>query len=266
MTLWAIMMVKDEEDVIEPVLRHIAAQGVDGILVAENGSTDLTRDLLDWLHDQLPCPLFVKDDPIVGYWQSRKMTALANEAHQRGADWIWPVDADELWYYGDTQRLADVVRQADGDVIHARLWHHFRTGLDDHDAKTTTPFQTMQYRWPDEAPIGKVIVRWRDGAVLEAGNHGVTSPGALAPSSLRDVQIRHFPYRSAEQFIRKAINGSRAYAATDLPRGVGQHWREYGQLYERGGEDALRDAYYAHFVYDLPSASRLVYDPARLDS
>lgn len=259
MSVWAITMVKDEVDVIEPVLRHVAAQGVDGIIVADNGSTDGTREAIEDA-DTGSAIVVYKEDNDPAYYQSRKMTALADEAHALGATWVWPFDADELWYYGDTAKLATVIEHADGDVIYARLWHHFPTAL---DAAGTNPFERMVYRG-DEAPLQKVIVRWQPGQVITAGNHDVEAKGA--PSTLRDVQVRHFPYRSANQFISKAINGSRAYAATDLPYGTGQHWREYGKLYEQGGEALLSEVFLEHFFYSLPSASGLVYDPARLDS
>jgi hypothetical protein len=126
----------------------------------------------------------------------------------------------------------------------------------------------MRYRVAEPAGIPKVIARWQPGMILEAGNHAVTYGGQPLPNVSRGtgVEVRHFPYRSENQFVRKAINGSRAYAATDLPWGTGQHWREYGLLYEQGGEQALRDAYQAHFVYDLPSADGLVYDPVWQDA
>jgi hypothetical protein len=270
MSVWAITMVKDEADVIEATLRHVAAQGVEGVIVADNGSTDGTREILSrLLEDELGgAALRVHDDPVVGYYQSRKMTALAEGAHREyGATWIWPFDADELWYHGDTDKLASVVEDharlhPNHPIIQTRLWHHFPTAV---DAEGGSPFERMVYRSGDEAPIGKVIVRWQPGAVILAGNHGATVPGngtAPVPSS---IQVRHFPYRSEDQFVRKAVNGSQAYAATDLPWGTGQHWREYGVHYERGGEDALRRIYREHFYYDLPSAAGLVYDPARID-
>lgn len=262
-SVWAIAMVKDEADVIEDVLRHVAAQGVDGILVLDNMSTDGTREIIERVGDSLDCKLGVREDDEVGYYQSRKMTGLAEHAHVHlGADWVWPFDADELWYYGEHDRLADVIARADGDVIHSRLWHHFPTAIDAGD--DGNPFTRMCYRGADEAPIGKVIARWQPGMVIAAGNHALE--GSYVPSSVVGIEVRHFPYRSEEQFIRKAINGARAYAATDLPWGTGQHWREYGLLYAHGGVQALRDAYNAHFVYDLPSAAGLVYDPARLDA
>jgi len=148
----------------------------------------------------------------------------------------------------------------------SRLWHHFPTGVD--DWRLASPFERMRYRSGDEAPLGKVIVKWRPGGIIHAGNHGATLPNVPpgAGTSHTDIQVRHFPYRSPEQFVSKAINGSRAYAETDLDWSVGQHWREYGVHYAEGGEERLREIYREHFYYSLPSASGLVYDPARLDS
>jgi hypothetical protein len=150
-----------------------------------------------------------------------------------------------------------------GDVIvEGRLYHHLVTRLD----PPRHPFKAMQYRMAEPSVLPKVIVRWQPGMVLGAGNHDASYGSPLTAASWLGVEVRHFPYRSSGQFVTKAVNGSRAYAATDLPWGTGQHWREYGLLYERGGEQALIDAYEAHFVHDLPSASGLVFDPARADA
>ena len=46
MKLYAVTMMKDEEDVADLVLYHLASQGVDGIIVADNMSTDSTSDKL----------------------------------------------------------------------------------------------------------------------------------------------------------------------------------------------------------------------------
>ena len=73
MAVVAVTMVKNEADVIETTIRHIAAH-VDHVIVADNGSTDGTRELLD----ELPCEVI--DDPDPAYYQSRKMSALADYA------------------------------------------------------------------------------------------------------------------------------------------------------------------------------------------
>lgn len=267
MNVWAVTMVRDEADVIEATLRHVAAQGVAGIIVADNGSTDDTLRLVRKVAESVDCTFVIQNDSEPGYWQSRKMTALAEQAHALGAKWIWPFDADEIWYHGDGLLVDEIELQAarnpHHDVIQSRLWHHMPTAVDPEGA---TPFHRIAYRLADEAPIGKVIVRWEPGAIIHAGNHEATVPGYGNRPLATSIQIRHFPYRSADQFVRKAINGSEAYAATNLPWGTGQHWREYGVHYERGGEEALHAIFREHFFYDLPSASGLVHDPTRLDS
>ncbi len=77
MSVVGVSTVKDEADVVEWTLRHMADE-VDSLVVADNGSRDGTREILAWLADELP--LTVVDDPEVGYYQSRRITRLADEA------------------------------------------------------------------------------------------------------------------------------------------------------------------------------------------
>jgi glycosyltransferase involved in cell wall biosynthesis len=68
-------MVKDEADVIEGTIRHMADE-VDQLIVADNGSTDGTRDILDKLAIDLP--LTRRRRPGPGYRSPQKMSALAD--------------------------------------------------------------------------------------------------------------------------------------------------------------------------------------------
>jgi glycosyltransferase involved in cell wall biosynthesis len=246
---FGVAMVKDEADVIEGTLRHMAGE-VDFLIVADNGSTDGTRDILH----SLDLPLLVLDDPEPGYEQSRKMSALAARAGQQGAQWIVPFDADELWVAAD--RLKTILDPLDANVATARLFNHFATAV---DPEGTDPFRTIIWRQQQPAQLSKVAFRWEPGAVIHQGNHGVT----LHQSRVADVlEVRHFPYRSAEQFVRKARNGAAAYRATDLPVTEGAHWRAYGDLLDRYGEEALHDVFRTHFWFLSPTDSGLVRDPA----
>lgn len=100
-----VAVVKDEADIIEPTIRHMATQ-VDGIIVADNRSTDGTRQILDRLAGELP--VTVVDDPEVGYYQSRKTTDMLHLARAAGAEWCVPFDADEI-AYSPFGRIADVL-------------------------------------------------------------------------------------------------------------------------------------------------------------
>jgi hypothetical protein len=110
--------------------------------------------------------------------------------------------------------------------------------------------------------LPKVAARLRDDLVIEQGNHAATFDGGTT-SFPGQLVVRHFPYRSAEQFVRKARNGAEAYAATDLPFSAGQHWREYGQLLDQGGPEVLEDVFRTWFWKADPTRNpELIRDPA----
>jgi glycosyltransferase involved in cell wall biosynthesis len=251
----AISMVKNEGDVIEGVVRHTLGE-VDELIIADNMSTDNTRDILSRLAETLP--IEIVDDPEPGYYQSRKMTYLANLAGERGADWIIPFDADELWYskYG---RIADALALTSGNIAPATMWNHFCTAV---DPPGNDPFKTMEWRRKEPGQLPKVAFRWRPGSIIHQGNHGVTIPGPVEMAT-NVLEIRHFPYRSAEHFVGKSIRGAAAYKlAPDLPKDMGLHWRSYGTVVERYGPQALEGWFRDHFWYLLPSELGMTRDPA----
>lgn len=255
MSVWAVTMVKDEADVIAGTLRHLAGEGVAGILVADNGSTDGTRHILDTL--ELGIPLVVVEDPEVAYHQSAKMTRLAAMAAVEGATWIVPFDADELWI-SPQDRLAAALETAEGDIVTADLHNHYATAVDPDGAD---PYRTMVWREPAPAPLPKVAIRWHPEAVIDQGNHGASLRGGRIAANVR-LEVRHFPYRSAAQMVRKARNGAAAYAASDLPAHVGAHWRSYGELLERDGPEAIHDVFRTYFWHLSPADAGLIPDPA----
>jgi len=255
MAVFAVAMVKDEADVIAGTLLHLADEGVDELLVADNGSTDGTREILAELADTLP--LTVLDDPEVAYHQSEKMSRLAAGAAEAGATWIVPFDADELWVFRGDRLGPELEAQTRADVVTAELLNHFPSAL---DPDGVDPFVTIRWRQPHPAPLPKVAFRWRPGAVIHQGNHGVTLPGPVRAAG--GIEIRHFPYRSADQFVRKARNGAVAYRATDLPADVGAHWRGYGDLLDSHGEEVLHDVFRQYFWKLSPADDGMVLNPA----
>jgi len=101
MQLWAVMIVRNEVDILALNVLHHLSMGVDRFLIVDNGSTDGTRAVLGLLARDGPIRWTIDSGPAR---QSQLLTELAREAYLGGADWVLPIDADEFWW-GDTGNL-----------------------------------------------------------------------------------------------------------------------------------------------------------------
>ena len=246
----ACSMVKDESDVIATVLRHLIAEGVDHLIVADNLSTDGTREILDGLQRELPLTVMV--DSVVAYEQARKMSRLAAQAHELGAEWVLPFDADEVWY-GLHGTIAESLAQVPEDVsiVRAGGWDHIvRNSVDAHGYPGFSgPFSG--WRRAQMQQLAKVAFRAHPDPQLHMGNHDVNLP---TETDIRGVlEFRHFQYRSLEQMTRKLRNGRAAYEASDIHPMHGTHWRSGGL---KSDEELAQD------WAALCAEDGLVFDPA----
>lgn len=262
-------MVRDEEDVIGATVAHMLEQ-VDAVIVADNLSTDRTREILDELAAGDP-RLVVVDDLDPAYRQSEKMTALGRRARlELGAEWVVPFDADE-WWYSPFGRIADVLDDVAPQwlVIPAPLFDHVATG---EDPDVADPIARLGWRRLDRAPLPKVAARWREDLVIAQGNHDAHYTGRATRFDELLV-VRHFPYRSVEQLVRKVRNGAAAYRAAgdSLPASFGAHWRQWGELLEQRGEEAIAELFRTWYYRPDPRIEHrigdelqpaLLFDPA----
>jgi len=264
--VWAVGMVRDEADVIEYTLRHLIASAVDGIVVADNLSTDGTRDIILNVRRQVRTPIILIDDTDPAYYQSAKMTALLQIA-LRHADqewpWIVPFDADEVLVCSYRVPFAKYLRSMPETrrCFSVPMVNYFPCYL---DREHHNPFKRIVHRHVPLNTLPKVVFRGTAGITIQQGSHAVldTDGSTLEATHSTMLKICHFPYRSAEHFVRKAINGGLAYQAANLPESEGAHWRAYYAAFERGGEAALVDWYQRYFHFKESRMDELVWDPA----
>jgi Glycosyl transferase family 2 len=99
MRLVMTLVVRDEEDVIEPNLRYHLAQGVDFFVATDNGSTDGTVGVLDRYARAGLLHLIEERSDDYHELQAEWITRMARlAATDFAADWVINNDADEFWW------------------------------------------------------------------------------------------------------------------------------------------------------------------------
>lgn len=274
MSTAALLLCKNEADIIEPIVRHTAAN-VDELIISDGDSTDGTTEILRRLRLELPMRLSRETDP--AWYQSKKMALLARVARERGHTWVVPMDADEVWIAGDGRRVADFLAGVSPDVktVRAVIYNHFPTSLDlmptekfpglEHVSEPN-PLKRIGWRARAHQPVhfGKVAARLLPGLVIADGNHAATSQHL--GTEIGGLEIRHFAWRTPERYAAKMANGYRALALTNLPYDIGKHWRDHGDPdADPGYQERLEAHFREWFVRDDPEHDdEMEFNPAPL--
>jgi hypothetical protein len=215
MKIAAVSTVRNEAPIIEACVRHLLAEGVDEVLIADSSTDATTAIILGRLQGETGRIRWYEDtDPY--HQQQAWIDRLAAEAL---ADWIIPFDADEFWLTTSGEPLAKVLAGCPERKLYAQLWHH----LD----------PNRKYAEPERLP--KVAYRWSPEAHIAPGNHDVSLPGGL-PGLL---EIRHYQYRGFEHYCRKVQERNATLAPHARVRGDGAHHTRL----EGASEEQLRAAW-----------------------
>jgi hypothetical protein len=178
-TILGLSMVKNEQDVIEPFVRH-NIRLLDRLVVLDNGSVDGTRTILAKLSEEFS-NLVVIEDERFGYTQSEIMTSLLHKYQPAfAADYVLPLDADEFVGAADRAALLRELQQIPQGGSGLVSWATFVLTPEVLDIGTADPLPRMVFRRRQEQgplPFRKCFLRV-DGAKGVPSKPGVPdAPG-----------------------------------------------------------------------------------------
>ena len=242
----ALMMIKDEADIVFANLAWLYHIGVRRAVVLDNGSTDGTGNELRRFQAARPdAELVVVQDGIVAHFQAEKTTGIAQLAQQIWPDveWLFPVDADEFCVARNGLHALAYVPERVRALTIPKTIHFLQAG---HRSDAANPLARMPVRSGLFVVPPKVIIRARSGLGVNQGNHKAEAADGGAVVYAGGFQYgffhREFQTRSFAQFCSKARNGGAAIlAARAAGRQVGgDHWMVMHQVLSEQGEAGLR--------------------------
>lgn len=251
MRIIATLMVRDEVDIVAAMVEHTLDQGVDLLLVTDNGSVDGTTEVLEAYAAEGRVKLH--HDPEHRKQQGVVVTNMARRARtEHRADWVLNLDADEFLL----PRSPDLtVRDAlAGTPLHLNAFTVPVVNLIGPAARRGSGLRRLL--WRDHRPVAALeavgihahptptaVHRGESDVVVAQGNHFVSLRSNGQPDPEVAMEIRHLPWRSWEQLERKVVNAGRAYESNpDLrPSPLHHGMRDY----RRHQEGRLWQAYLA---------------------
>lgn len=228
MKLVAVSVIKNEADIVEAFVRHTRAWA-DLHLVFDHASTDGTREILGRLVGE-GLPLRLYTDDALGNLQQFRSNHLARVAVEEfGADWVMPLDADEILVApGQRTSLEDMLRGGDGtQPVSLPMANYYPTR--DEDLTEPNPVLRLVHRAGLTGASRKVMIPAalaRDPSIEAGkGNHALYRHAAAVPDrpAPEGFHLAHFALRSLGQQVMRVVTAElqklqrgRAHAGLDV--------------------------------------------------
>lgn len=219
MRIIATLMVRDEVDIVAAMVEHTLDQGVDTLIVTDNGSVDGTTDVLEaYAADDR---VELHHDPVHHKQQGVVVTRMARRARTaHRADWVLNLDADEFLLARDPAlRVRDALSLT---PLHLNAFTVPSVNLIGPPARRGSGVDRLV--WRDQRPVAALeaigihahptptaVHRGESDVVVSQGNHFVSLRSNGQPDPAVEMEILHLPWRSWEQLERKVVNAGRAY-------------------------------------------------------
>lgn len=224
MKIFALMLVKDEIDVIDAVIDH-ARGWADRIVVLDTGSTDGTWERLQAMDDGQVVAWMQTAEP---YHDSQRADMMAHFRHEAApGDWWCKLDADEFFHDDPRQFLAAVPRPY--HCVFKRSIDYVLTPADVETLPFDLGFAAVRPRMHHILPVCHTEFRFFRHRHALRWARPAWAPHNKGPKYPDPITVKHYQFRSPEQ-IQHRLDVRNA-----LPRGDGRelfkhiretHWRE----------------------------------------
>jgi len=240
-------MVRDEIDIVAAMVEHHLDQGLDLLIVTDNGSIDGTAEVLEAYVEAGFVELH--HDPVHRKQQHSVVTAMARRARTvHRADWVLNLDADEFLVPVD--RGLSIRHALELTPLHLNAftvpvtnlvgpagWSGSGTGrLLWRDLRSEEELESVGIH---AQPTPNAIHRGESDIVVAQGNHFVSLASNGRPPDEAQMEVLHLPWRSWAQLERKVIHAGRSYESNPDLRPSPRHhgMRDYrrhqaGRLWE----------------------------------
>lgn len=280
MLVYGLYMVRNEADIIRANILYHLWLGFDRILVADNGSTDGTEEILREISERDTRVRWNQDHG--SFLPSRIATGLARQAYEEGADWVAPVDADEFWYARERD-FRTLLEESSAGVLQARVVNFIQR----RNQRRSSPEALLHMTRRVEEPVGpppyaqdlvesgeigyiekmypqKCVSRPSEAIEIGIGNHRVS--GANGPQERTDQLIcLHAPMRSRASLEERVASSGRADAA-GRRKEQGRNRRRWAAMDESGVEEEwAANSYHKDRLDVYGEPHPVVFDPTLRD-
>jgi Glycosyl transferase family 2 len=235
MRLVAVSIVKNEADIIEAFVRHSLAW-VDYHLIFDHDSTDGTRQILAALKAEgLPIALFT-DDALGNFQQARSNHLTRLAVRDYAADWVLPLDADEILTGPSRAALEESLGKTEpSDAASLLLLNYYPTEKDDQAINNpvlrlnfcqTSPPRTKKIFVPRQLAQDPEIHAGKGSHILFRGNDPLPDQPLSA-----DFHLSHLALRSPQhQVLRVVLAELQKLSRGRAHHGLDVHYRLGFQL------------------------------------
>ena len=203
MKIIAILVVRDEEDIIELTLTRFSEQ-FDSVYVYDTGSADTTYEIVQSIAKTKTNIVLVGNSNIFFSDAIRGTIWEITRKHLSDGDWFARVDADEIYHIAPKDFISSFTQPWE-TIVYCQ-YYDFQPTADELPFLSILPDlkaeeRLRHYRVSPFQGEGRLF-KYRSSMCWVPGENGPRDPGIIAANK---IPVRHYPARSKQQLMKRVI-------------------------------------------------------------